>query len=211
MRQVFLLALTIAVVFSVCACTDMGKTEKISEEFENAQKIVLTAYVRADYGDKVYDFKLTCTQTPDETVIEVKAPEEIAGVRALCTENGYEVSYDGTVMTTGAVTRNGLSAIEALPCLISCWKDGYYIAILKETYIGRKMLVVDSRITDTVYQKTWFDEETLLPVKSEIMQSGKSVIFQHLNVSSKFCFIGCMDANQYRGILPCATQCLFCS
>ena len=176
MRQIFLLALTIALVFSLCACGDAGKANKISEEFEDAQKIVLTAFVRADYGEKVFDFKLTCTKTPDETAVEIKAPEEIAGVYAVCTEEGYKVSFDGTVMTTGAVTRNGLSPVEALPCLISCWQDGYYIAALKETYKDTQTLVLDSRITDTVYQKTWFDEKTLLPVKSEIMQSGKTVI-----------------------------------
>ncbi|MBQ8830019.1 MAG: hypothetical protein IJ017_00285 [Oscillospiraceae bacterium] len=176
MRQVFLLALTIALVFSLCACTDTGKAEKISEEFENAQRIVLTADIRADYGDKVFDFKITCTRTPDETSIEIKEPEEIAGIRAVCTEDGYEIEYDGAIMTTGAVTRNGLSPAEALPCLIDCWQDGYFIALLKETYGDTKTLVLDSRITDTVYQKTWFDAETLLPVKSEIMQSGKSVI-----------------------------------
>jgi len=56
------------------------------------------------------------------------------------------------------------------------WQDGYYIALLKEPYGNGKALVLDSRITDTVYQKTWFDSETLLPLKSEIMQSGKTVI-----------------------------------
>ncbi len=176
MRQVLLLALTIALVFSLCACSDTGKADKIGEEFENAQRIVLTAFVRADYGDKIFDFKITCTETPDETAVEIKEPEEIAGVRAVCTEEGYELEFDGAVMTTGAVTRNGLSPMEALPCLIDCWQDGYYIALLKEPYGNSKALVLDSRITDTVYQKTWFDSETLLPIKSEIMQSGKTVI-----------------------------------
>lgn len=176
MRQVLLLALTIALVFSLCACSDTGKADKIGEEFENAQKIVLTAFVRADYGDKIFDFKITCTETPDETAVEIKEPEEIAGVRAVCTEEGYELEFDGAVMTTGAVTRNGLSPVEALPCLIDCWQDGYYIALLKEPYGNGKALVLDSRITDTVYQKTWFDSETLLPLKSEIMQSGQTVI-----------------------------------
>jgi len=183
LRQVLLLALTIALVFSLCACSDAGKADKIGEEFENAQKIVLTAFVRADYGDKIFDFKITCTETPDETAVEIKAPEEIAGVRAVVTEEGYELSYDGAVMTTGAVTRNGLSPMEALPCLIECWRDGYFIAALRETYGGTETLVLDSRITDTVYQKTWFDEKSLLPVRSEIMQSGKTVIICEFEMS----------------------------
>lgn len=166
----------IALVFSLCACTSAGKEEKICNEFSDAQKIVLTAFVRADYGDKVFDFKITCTETPDETAVEIKEPEEIAGVRAVITEDGYELSYDGAEMTTGALTRNGLSPAEALPCLIDCWKDGYFIAALREKYGDAETLVLDSRITDTVYQKTWFDENTLLPIRSEILQSGTTVI-----------------------------------
>lgn len=166
----------IILVFSLCACTVSNKAEKICEEFSNAQKIVLTAFVRADYGDKVFDFKITCTDTPEETVIEIKEPAEIAGIRAVVTGDGYRLEYDGAVMTTGALTRNGLSPAEALPCLIDCWKDGYFIAVLREKCGDTDTLVLDSRITDTVYQKTWFDENTLLPFKSEIMQSGKAVI-----------------------------------
>ena len=166
----------IILVFSLCACTDAGRAEKICDEFSDAQKIVLTAFVRADYGDKVFDFKITCTDTPEETSVEIKEPAEIAGVYAAVTDDGYRLEYDGVVMTTGAVTRNGLSPMEALPCLISAWKDGYFTAALSEKYGDTDALMLESRITDTVHQKTWFDKNTLLPLRSEILQSGRTVI-----------------------------------
>ena len=164
-------------VFVLCACKVTDKAEKISQEFSNAQKIVVTADIRADYGDKVFDFKITCTDTYEETAIEIRKPDELAGITAVCTDDGYELEYEGAnFVTTGVLTRNGLSPAEALPCLIDMWRNGYVTGASEEMYGGEKTVVLDAHITERVTQRTWFDGETLLPIRSEIAQDGVCVI-----------------------------------
>lgn len=177
MRQVKLLALMITLVFILTGCSGIaGKAENITEEFKNAEEILLTAAVCADYGEKQFNFKITCTKNAEETAIEIKEPKDIAGIRAVCKDGGYELQYDGVVMTTGTITRNGLSPAEALPFLIDQWQTGYITGAAREYFDDRETLALDTHITDSISQRTWFDEKTLLPVRSEIWENGIAVI-----------------------------------
>ena len=90
---------------------------------------------------------------------------------------GYELEYDGVnFITTGVLTRNGLSPAEALPCLIDMWREGYVTGAYKETWGGEDVIVLEAHITERITQRTWFDEESLLPIRSEIAQDGVCVI-----------------------------------
>lgn len=168
----------LALTLTSCGQKDpKGAAKEISADIEASQRISLTAQVTADYGDRIYDFKLTCAKTPEETCIEIKEPDNLAGMRAVCSGGGYDLSFDGVQITTGVLTRNGVSPAEALPALIAQWQTGYITGAVYEKYGDADALALDTHITDTVTQRTWFDTATLLPLHSEISQDGKTVIF----------------------------------
>ena len=150
--------------------------DRISGELQGSQKIVMTAKISANYGDKVYNFKISCSKTPEETRIDIKEPKTLAGISAVCVEVGYELSFDGVQVTTGVLTRNGLSPAEALPALISQWQDGYITGAVFEKYGGVSAAALDTCFTDDIMQRTWFDTENLLPIHSDISQNGTVVI-----------------------------------
>lgn len=180
MRRLIVSVLTVLFALSAASC---GRTDpnaaagEISRYLAESEKIVVTSSVTADYGDRVFDFKLTCTKSPEKTELEIKAPESLAGMKAVCTDGGYALSFDGVQVTTGALTRDGLSPAEALPALLEQWQTGYVSGAVSETYNGTDTVALDTHITDTVTQRTWFDTSTLLPLHSEISQDGKAVIF----------------------------------
>lgn len=166
-------------ILTLTACKNVSVSdvaEKISGELQSSQKILMTAKVKADYGSKVYDFKISCSKTPEETRLEIKEPESLAGISAVCVDGGWELSFDGTQVTTGVLTRNGLSPAEALPALISQWQDGYVTGAVFEKYGGVKSAALDTCFADDIIQRTWFDMESLLPIHSEISQNGTVVI-----------------------------------
>ncbi|NMA24178.1 MAG: hypothetical protein GX936_00780 [Clostridiales bacterium] len=141
-----------------------------------AEKLALTAFVTADYGDRVYDFTFSYSGNADEGEIEITSPESIAGVKAKISVSGGTLEYDGAVLDTGAVTKDGLSPAEALPVLVSQWQTGYISGCNFEKLGDLETLAVTTDITETVRQRSWFDVKTRLPVRSEITDGVKTVI-----------------------------------
>ena len=141
-----------------------------------AEKLALTTSVRADYGDRVYDFSFNYSGNADRGHIEITAPESIAGLKAEVSVSGGTLEYDGAVLDTGAVTKDGLSPAEALPVLISQWQTGYISGCSYEKLGDLNTLAVTTDITESVMQRTWFDVKSHLPVQSELSDSGKTVI-----------------------------------
>ncbi len=141
-----------------------------------AEKLEIGTVVRADYGERVYDFTFKYVGNADKGEIEITAPESIAGLTAEVSVSGGTLKYDGAVLDTGAVTKDGLSPAEALPVLISQWQRGYISGCNFETLGDTDTLAVTTDITETVKQRTWFDVKTHLPVRSELSDNGKMVI-----------------------------------
>ncbi len=153
-----------------------------------AGKLELTAAVRADYGNRVYDFTFNYTGNADKGELEITAPESIAGLKAVVSVSGGTLMYDGAVLDTGAVTKDGLSPAEAIPVLISQWQSGCISGCNYEKFGDIQALAVTTDITETVHQRTWFDVKTRLPIRAELSDNGKMVIacqFDHVKLSAK--------------------------
>lgn len=141
-----------------------------------ADKLELTTTARADYGERVYDFTFKYAGNADKGEIEITAPESIAGLRAEVSVSGGTLRYDGAVLDTGALTKDGLSPAEVIPVLISQWQSGYISGCNFEKLGDTETLAVTTDITETVKQRTWFDVRTHLPIRAELSDNGKMVI-----------------------------------
>jgi len=141
-----------------------------------AEKLELTTEAKADYGDRVYDFTFTYTGNADKGEIKITAPESIAGLTAEVSVSGGTLKYDGAVLDTGALTKDGLSPAEAMPVLISQWQSGYISGCNYEKLGDTQTLAVTTDVTETVKQRTWFDVKTHLPIRAELSENGKMVI-----------------------------------
>lgn len=141
-----------------------------------ANKLEITTTVRADYGERVYDFTFKYSGNADKGEIEITAPDSIAGLKAEVSVSGGTLKYDGAVLDTGAVTKDGLSPAEAIPVLILQWRSGYISGCNFEKFGDTETLAMTTDITQTVSQRTWFDVRTYLPVRAELSENGKMVI-----------------------------------
>ena len=173
-----LCAVILAVLF-MCGCGDkspMDTAEEIKTELGGYASLTLTADITASYENCVYDFKVKCTKDDAGLGIEILEPESLAGITARLEEDGFTLSYDGVEMSTGKLTEDGLSPAGALPVLIEQWTEGYASGSVYESYGDEETLALDTNISDTVKQRTWFDRETHLPVHSEISENGVVVV-----------------------------------
>lgn len=172
----------IAMLLLLTACAVGGESRAESSVLEirarvlAAQRLTAVVDVTADYGERVYEYGLTFTGDANSGELEVVTPQEIAGARATVSVSGGTLSYDGATLDTGAITRGGLSPVEAVPALIEAWCVGDIMLSGFEKYGETEAVMMVSALSPTVTQTTWFDRETGLPVCGELMEDERVVI-----------------------------------
>ena len=133
-----------------------------------------TAKVRADYGEKLYDFTLRAEYASDETRLTVQAPEEIAGISAVVSKDGTKLEFDDIELDFGKLANGYVSPVTVPWLLGQCWA-GEYIScagadgdLYRVTYLrgyDEEELTVD----------TWFDADGV-PVYAEVSYGGQRCI-----------------------------------
>jgi hypothetical protein len=134
-----------------------------------------TADIRADYGERVFDFKIKYAGGADGGEIAILEPESLAGVTARVADGGASLLYDGAALDTGPLG-DGLSPAGIIPALISEWKTGFVDMLAEEKLGGRDTLAMTSALTESAAQTTWFDEATGMPVRAEAESGGRTVL-----------------------------------
>lgn len=179
--QVKLLALMITICLILCSCSSRGisneeRAAEIQNEYSTLDGLTITANVTADYGERVYDFKLKFTGNNTDGVVEVVEPEIIAGLTAILAEDGNSLVYDGANLSLGNLTPDGLSPMDCIPLMLGQWSEGYIDGAMSEKIDGRDALAVTFTVSEDEYLVTWFENETNLPIRSEIFYDGSMVI-----------------------------------
>ena len=181
MRQVKLLALMTALSMTLCSCgagqTAEEKALEIQAEYAAWDTLTVTADVTADYGDRVYDFKLRYTGNHTEGTVEVLEPEEIAGLSATVSPDGDALIYDGAELSLGELTTDGLSPMKCIPMMIGNWSEGYIGRAETGSIDGTDSLAVTYTLSESEYLVTWFEYDTNLPIRSEIYFDGNMVLY----------------------------------
>ena len=84
-----------------------------------------TAEVTADYGQRVYQYTMEVAVSGEETVLNLTAPETVAGITAWLKEKNGLLEYDGVVVETGPMDGEGLNPVSSIPALLEEAKSGY--------------------------------------------------------------------------------------
>lgn len=179
LRRAIMLVLTIITALSLSACGAEKLTEsaamRVRREFSEAESVKANVQITADYGERVYTFALRFSGTEDDCRMEITAPEEVKGLSAVIDGEGKRLLYDGAAFETGGLLEDGLSPAAAVPLMLKTWKSGYAAERSRERENG-ELLEALLYETGKCTVKTWFDGETLLPVRAEISENGRVVI-----------------------------------
>ena len=142
-----------------------------------AENIRFQGSLTADYGETVADYTMAVSYDGQETVVEVLAPELIAGVQASAKRGETAISYQGVQLGAGPLDEEGLTPMSAIPVMIDAmassyvellWWDGDYIA--SRLYVGENSVLT-----------LWLDKETYTPVAGEIASEGRTVITMRID------------------------------
>lgn len=149
---------------------------QIEASYAQAAQVDFAARIRADYGDRVYDFTVSCSSGADGGVLTVAEPEIIAGVTVRFSSDGATLAYDGAEVFTGEILPEGLSPVDAVPMLLDLWRDGLVTEAVFEKRDGEECLAALFHVNERVESRTWFSKNTWLPLRSEVYLDGYTVI-----------------------------------
>ena len=185
--------LMISLLLASCAAGGNGKTEDLAltirNEYLSASGCAAQLEVVADYGQRVYTYAVDVAVTGDEGVLTVTAPEEVAGIAVrMGSEQGW-LEYDGAVLETGPLAKDGLTPVGAVFALLESARSGFIDSCVLEELDGKQTLRVLCRQPELPAGQgrettLWFDTGTHALVQGEIREDGYRVILCRLR---QFC------------------------
>ncbi|MDR3310509.1 MAG: hypothetical protein LBS90_04100 [Oscillospiraceae bacterium] len=143
--------------------------------FLSAATVSATANVRADYGERVYDFALEYAYSDGECAVTVRKPDEIAGITARVSSGGATIEWDGASVDTGTLP-GGVSPAVLFAVICEELKTGYIVSAVAGKSGGTETLSVTTEVSGEVSQTTVFALATLTPLTSELYSAGRLVL-----------------------------------
>ena len=123
--------------------------------------ITLSADVRADYGDRCYEYSLSYTGDGKSGEVSILSPEEISGISASIGENKkVSLKCGDTLIDTGILYGAGVSPVETLPLIVNAIREGYVSTVYTETLNGVEYITVeiDKKYVNIYMNYRWYDQ-----------------------------------------------------
>ena len=179
MRKALLLAPMLMVLLTACGGEEKDPAAELQAQYANLAGAVMEAEVSCHYADEDRAYTLLCDYAPERSTVTVLSPANLAGISATVENGTLTLSYEDISLDAGGYSAAAISPVAALPKLMQAAASGYVTEKSEETVGERPCLRLACDLPDdegSVYT-TWFDQETLLPLHSEISAEG-TVVFE---------------------------------
>lgn len=183
MRKALLFALMMTLCLSLTGCggetAEKQETEELQMKFQNLSAATVEAELTCHYGDEVRTYTLRCSYTPEESTVEVLAPEDLAGISATLAGEALTLQYDGILLDAGTYSGTEISPMWAVPSMLRAMGQGYPLETGREALGETECLRVTFEMTSSdggkQYTAVWFDENGI-PLQGEIAL-GETVVY----------------------------------
>lgn len=183
MHRLWLCVPMIALLLAGCGRLEVSEAEQLAleirGEYLELERCSASLEITADYGQRVYQFKMDAQVQGEDAVLTLTAPETVAGLTARWAGEAGTLEYDGVAVETGSLDPEGLDPVSAFPVLLEAARSGYMAACALEED-GAVLRVDCGDPAGTPGQGTettlWFDGETGALLRGEIRVDGFRVI-----------------------------------
>ena len=179
MRKALLFAPMLMLLLTACGGEEKDPAAELQAQYANLTGAVMEAEVSCHYADEDRAYTLLCDYAPERSTVTVLSPANLAGISATVENGTLTLSYEDISLDAGGYSAAAISPVAALPKLMQAAASGYVTEKSEETVGERPCLRLACDLPDdegSVYT-TWFDQETLLPLRSEISAEG-AVVFE---------------------------------
>ena len=141
------------------------------------EELRLRADLRADYGDRVYDYRLAYAGNGDGGVLRIEEPLELKDVWVELEEGHTRLRFGDLMLDTGVLAGEE-SPVQAFPLMIrawlrgsvaECWHERLYEAdcLAAEIHLGR------AGAETSLVCRVWFRRSDREPVYAELAAEGR--------------------------------------
>ena len=174
MRKVLLFALMLTLLLTACGGEEPNPIAQLQQQYAAVESATMEADIICHYDDEVREYTLLCAYTPEKSTVTVLAPENLSGISATVENGMLTLSYADLSLDAGTYSAAAISPVVALPKLMEAAAWGYPAEQSEETVSERGCIRMGCDLSNepgTMYT-TWFDKESLLPLRSEIAADG---------------------------------------
>ena len=186
MRKVLSLFALMILLLPLNGCFGGGEGQRaldtaltIRGEYLSMPRFSSQVRLRADYGQRVYDYTLDLSVSEEEILLTVTEPELIAGITARIKADEHVLEFDDLRLETGSLDETGLTPISAIPRMLTAIRQDYLTACSFEESGSLRVSCGDPDLppgTGTEYV-LWFHPETHDLIQGEISVDGIRRIF----------------------------------
>lgn len=178
MRKALLFAPMLMLLLTACGGgEERDPAAALQAQYAGLTAATMEAEITCHYEDEERAYTLLCAYTPEESTVTVLAPQNLSGISATVSDGTLQLSYEDISLDAGSYSAAAISPVAALPRLMEAAAGGYITERSEET-VGERpclRLCCDLSGEEGTAYTTWFDQETLLPLRSEISAGGELV------------------------------------
>ena len=140
------------------------------------EELRLRADLRADYGDRVYDYRLAYAGNGDGGVLRIEEPLELKDVRVELEEGHTRLRFGDLMLDTGALAGEE-SPVQAFPLMIRAWLRGSVAECWRERLYGEDCVAAEIHLggpgaETSLVCRAWFRRSGGEPVYAELAAEG---------------------------------------
>ena len=173
----------IALCLLLTSCSDAGEESSASlrDRSHEMSGCTMEAAIVCDQEGMEWEASLRCEYVPGgESVVEVLAPETIAGVKAVISDSDWSLEYEGECLNAGAISSEGISPAACLPRLMNALRDGWLLEKNEESWneVPCLRLCVDQSGTQNgkIVSTIWLRQDDGVPLRGEISVDGEIIL-----------------------------------
>lgn len=173
----------IALCLLLTSCGDAGEESSASlrDRYHEMSGCTMEAAIVCDQEGMEWEASLRCEYVPGgESVVEVLAPETIAGVKAVISDSDWSLEYEGECLNAGAISSEGISPAACLPRLMNALRDGWLLEKNEESWneVPCLRLCVDQSGTQNgkIVSTIWLRQDDGMPLRGEISVDGEIIL-----------------------------------
>jgi len=154
---------------------------QLREKYQTMAGCTMEAEVTCAYDTLLWTGQLRCDYVPaGECVIEVLAPETIAGVRARLREDGWQLEYDDVVLAVNTLGEDSLSPMTCLPRLMHALREGWLLEESREQWedVACVRVTLDESAADgrKIVSGLWLRQEDGTPLRGEVALEDEIIL-----------------------------------
>lgn len=185
MRKSLTCVLMMTLLLTGCQGKDAGREAEEKLLAIRGQYLEMTgcsghAQLRADYGQRVYDYGLDFSwEKEGETRLTLTSPENVAGTVARIAKGETALEFEGVVLATGPLSGEGVTPVGVLPALLTAAREGFVAdcSLEGEPPLLRALCRDPEKSPGTgVETELWFLPDTGALQRAELSENGRTVL-----------------------------------